>query len=539
MRKPRRSILSLRLVIVAAVLAATISSWSAIRVLAAKTADADDPPPMPGPGSLNGHGIPPAAQGEIALIEAEIRQTERQTLQLLGTDMDSMHQIQTLGKLELFDASLSVNKQEACSFCHMPEVGYTGRSSVLNMTTVAYPGSVRTRFSDRKPMSYTYATLAPVLHYNATQKDFYGGNFWDMRATGWRLQSPAAEQAQGPPTNPVEMGLPDSACVAYRLATGRYESLFQQVWGSAITMINWPGNAERVCTTPAGAGGVGPQLSLSAEDRDRANTIYDQFALSIAAYEASPQVNAFSSKFDAYLANEATLSPQEQRGYELFNGKGKCNTCHLSGMASGNSGGTATDLAPLFTDFTSANLGVPKNTAIPYLYESTPDRYGFVANPMGTAYVDEGVGAFLSGPSVPDKSWASLAPQFMGHMVVPSLRNVDQRPYPEFVKAYMHNGYMKSLKEVVHFYNTRDTLCPTPNDPGAGKTCWPAPEVSANEDQTIGDLGLTSSEEDDIVAFLKTLTDGYMQVSPMSSKLNKAIQIEAADLRKESLRQQR
>jgi cytochrome c peroxidase len=541
-RNPQKSTLVLRLVVVAAVLAAIIPCLSAIHVLAAKTAGADDPSPVPVPASLNGHGIPPAAQGEIALIQAEIRQTERQTLQLVGTNMDQMHQIQTLGKLELFDASLSVHKQEACSFCHMPEVGYTGRSSVLNMTTVAYPGSVRTRFSDRKPMSYTYATLAPVLHYNATQKDFYGGNFWDMRATGWKLQSPAAEQAQGPPTNPVEMGLPDSACVAYRLATGRYLSLFQQVWGNAITLIGWPANAEKVCTTPAGAGGVGPQLSLSAEDRDRSNTIYDQFALSIAAYEASPEVNAFSSKFDAYLANQATLSPQEAHGYELFNTTGKCNTCHLSGMGSGASGGTsaaATDLAPLFTDFTSANLGVPKNTAIPYLYESTPDRYGFVANPMGLAYVDQGVGAFLGGPSVPDKSWASLAPDFIGHMQTASLRNVDQRPYAGFVKAYMHNGYMKSLKEVVHFYNTRDTLCPTPNDPGAGKTCWPAPEVSANEDQTIGDLGLSSSDEDDIVAFLKTLTDGYMQVSPMSSKLNKAIETEAASLRRESLRQQR
>ncbi|MFP5230262.1 MAG: cytochrome-c peroxidase [Acidobacteriota bacterium] len=540
MRNPQRSTTSLRLVVVAAVLAAIFSGLSAIRVLAAKAAGADDDPqPMPVPASLDSHGIPPAARGEIALIEAEIRQTEQQTLRLVGTNMDPMHQIQTLGKLELFDPSLSVNKQEACSFCHMPEVGYTGRSSVLNMTTVAYPGSVRTRFSDRKPMSYTYATLAPVLHYNATQKDFYGGNFWDMRATGWRLQSPSAEQAQGPPTNPVEMGLPDSACVAYRLATGRYESLFQQIWGTAITQISWPANAERVCTTPAGAGGVGPQLSLSSEDRDRANTIYDQFALSIAAYEASPEVDAFSSKFDAYLANQATLTPQEAHGYELFNGSGKCNTCHLSGLGNGTNGGAATDVAPLFTDFTSANLGVPKNTAIPYLYESKPDRYGFVANPLGQAYVDEGVGAFLSGPSVPDKSWASLAPDFIGHMQVASLRNVDQRPYPGFVKSYMHNGYMKSLKEVVHFYNTRDTQCRTPDDPGAGKTCWPAPEVSANEDQTIGDLGLSSSDEDDIVAFMKTLTDGYMQVSPMSSKLNKAIQIEAASLRRESLRQQR
>lgn len=290
--------------------------------------------------------LPPGAIDGLAKINAEIDQTEEKTLQLINTNLDSMHQIQTLGKLELFDRNLSVDKNEACSTCHMPEAGYTGESQILNLTTVAYPGSVRSRFSARKPMSYAYATLAPVLHYNATQHDFYGGNFWDMRATGARLQSPAAEQAQGPPTNPVEMGLPDTACVAYRVARGRYVSLFVKVWGSSIESINWPADAEKICTTPAGKGGVGPQLSLSSEDRARADTIYDQFALAIAAYEASTEVNAFSSKFEAYLAGGVTLTPQEQHGYELFNGQAKCNTCHLSGNANGATGGSVADAAP-------------------------------------------------------------------------------------------------------------------------------------------------------------------------------------------------
>ena len=65
-------------------------------------------------------------------------------------------------------------------------------------------------------MSHTYATYAPMLHYNQLQGDFVGGNFWDMRATGRRIGNPAAEQAEGPPTNPVEMGLADIACVVYR-----------------------------------------------------------------------------------------------------------------------------------------------------------------------------------------------------------------------------------------------------------------------------------------------------------------------------------
>jgi cytochrome c peroxidase len=109
----------------------------------------------------------------------------------------------------LYDKDLSVYRNEACAFCHMPETGFTGPVSELNRTTGAYPGSVRTRFSDRKPQSHAYAPLSPVLHYNPGQGDVVGGNFWDMRATGRRLGNPAAEQAQGPPTNPVEMGLPD------------------------------------------------------------------------------------------------------------------------------------------------------------------------------------------------------------------------------------------------------------------------------------------------------------------------------------------
>jgi cytochrome c peroxidase len=84
------------------------------------------------------------------------------------------------------------------------------------------------------------------------------------------------------------------------------------------------------------------------------------------------------------------------------------------------------------------------------------------------------------------------------------------------VKAYMHNGYFKSLQEVVHFYNTRDVLprC-APGDPGEKRTCWPAPEDATNlNKRQLGNLKLTSQEEDALVAFLKTLTDGYHRAQP-------------------------
>ena len=123
---------------------------------------------------------------------------------------------------------------------------------------------------------------------------------------------------------------------------------------------------------------------------------------------------------------------------------------------------------------------------------------------------DRGWAAFLRSSDNPNAARASLAARFDGAMRVPTLRNVDMRPRPDFVKAYMHNGYLKSLKEVVHFYNTRDVLprCNGENAVGEKVSCWPAPEVAANMDTTVGKLGLTDHEEDQIVAFLKALTDG-------------------------------
>ncbi len=117
----------------------------------------------------------------------------------------------------------------------------------------------------------------------------------------------------------------------------------------------------------------------------------------------------------------------------------------------------------------------------------------------------------LSGHLNPDSEWIKFAPQYTGKFQVPTLRNVDMRPRPDFVKAYMHNGYFKSLKEVVHFYNTRDILprCEQ-GAPGEKVSCWPAAETpeTVNKRQ-LGNLGLSDAEEDAVVAFLKTLTDGY------------------------------
>jgi len=262
-------------------------------------------------------------------------------------------------------------------------------------------------------------------------------------------------------------------------------------------------------------------------------------ALSIAQYDTTQDVSPFSSKFDFALANptQQVFSATELAGWKLFRGKAQCNTCHLDGNSqlvgnfhlddksnrddnnNSNRKGRKlkpspgqTDHGPLFTDFTSSNLGLPKNLALPFYCENTPDQFGFTFNPEGADYIDLGVGAMLRSANNPNPDWVALAPQFDGKFRVPTLRNVDMRPYPTFVKAYMHNGYLKSLKEVVHFYNTRDKFphCPQ-GSPGEKVTCWPAPEVLANIDMTVGNLGLTDEQENEIVAFMQTLTDGYFK----------------------------
>jgi cytochrome c peroxidase len=449
--------------------------------------------------------LSPAAQNEIRLVEVEINRIEAQTLARVGKgSLDPAQQIILLGKLLFYDQELSVRRNEACAFCHMPETGFSGPVSALNQTTVSYPGSIRSRFSERSPQTHSYASYAPVLHYNALQGDFVGGAFWDMRATGLRLNSPLAEQAQGPPLDPVEMGLIDVACMVYRVSERPYRPMAERVWGAQAFAVKWPRDAKAVCDRPGPATASDPlPVHLSPIDRGIAQATFDAIAQAIAAYEGSEEVNPFSSKFDLVMTDKAKFTPEEQVGYALFRSKAShCNECHRDG-------GPGEE--PLFTDFTASNLGLPANKVIPYYVENIADSFGFTANKAGPGFSDMGVGGFLRGPLNRDSQWSSQAKSFAGKYKTPTLRNVDKRPQPDFVKAYMHNGYLKSLEEVVHFYNTRDTLpaCKA-GDPGEKVNCWPAPEhpETMNRRQ-LGKLGLSGKQESAIVAFLKTLTDGY------------------------------
>jgi cytochrome c peroxidase len=373
-----------------------------------------------------------------------------------------------LGRMIFFDQRLSVNQNQSCAACHDPSSGWTGPLSAINAAGAVYEGSIVGLFGNRKPPSSAYATLSPVFHFAVGRKDalFVGGNFWDGRATGEHLGNPAADQALGPFLNPLEQALAVPGDVVTRICTGPYGSQFTAVWGAQIC------------------------------DAARVTDAYDAVGRSIAAFEGSSESNAFSSKFDLYRAGGARLTPEELLGLALFKGKAKCAGCHV---LDGGPNGEA-----LFTDFTFDNIGVPKNPENPF--------YGMPAqfNPAGAAWLDPGLGGFLETRA----AFQERAAENLGKQKVPTLRNLDLRPSLEFVKAYGHNGYFKTLAGIVNFYNTRDVkpTCPGPYTEAQALAagCWPVPEIAANVNRAeLGKLHLTRRQELAIVAFLKTLSDGY------------------------------
>src|SRR5450759_1828908 len=349
---------------------------------------------------------------------------------------------QNVGKSLFFDTNLSEPAGQACAACHGGNVGWTGPVAAVNLKTAVYPGAFPGRFGNRKPPAAAYAGDSPKLHYVNSTTGWVGGMFWDGRATGYRLGDPLAEKAQGPFLNPLEQNNDSPQMVVFKVKHPSYAPLFKAVWGKNIFND----------TTIA----------------------YEKIARSIAAFERSSEVSSFSSRYDAYLAGSAAFTATEKQGMKLFNGKANCSTCHV---------------APLFTDYSYENLGIPKNLLNPFHSE-------LAYTSLGTPWVDHGLGGYLEGAGY---STAVSAPE-LGKFKVPTLRNVDKRPSAGFVKAYGHNGYFKSLEEIVHFYNTRDV-------PGA---VWPAPEYAANVTSEVGNLGLTPAEEEAIVAFLKTLTDSKL-----------------------------
>lgn len=432
-----------------------------------------------------------------------------------------------LGKQLFFDTNLSVNGQQSCASCHAPEVGFTGPDSLVNLDTAVYHGAIGARFGNRKPPSAAYVGESPNLYYDASAGEWAGGMFWDGRATGAILGDPLAEQAQGPFLNPLEQAMPNARFLVIKVANSNYAGLFEQVWG--------PG-------------------SLSLKD---VNGAYVRIARSIAAYERSTEVNPFSSKFDLFWDNALSagkdvthirfgsggmggggmggggmgggsadpyrwqnyrnlgLTDAELQGLAAFNDPNRANCASCHSLAPGADG------YPLFTNFGYDNLGIPRNPDNPF-YDMPP-----AWNPDGEAWVDYGLGGYLQSAGYD----AAVFEPEMGRFKVPSLRNVDLRPSAAFVKAYGHNGYFKSLEDIIRFYAWRGlTMNGGLGMGGSGMDCgqggmggggmgggmgsammcdpnlFPPPEV----DQNLTPMNhFNMMDQANILAFLKTLSDGY------------------------------
>jgi cytochrome c peroxidase len=381
----------------------------------------------------------------------------------------------------------------------------------VNAGGAVYPGAIPNRFGNRKPPASAYAGDSPVFHF--TEDGWFGGMFWDGRATGLTLGDPLTEQAQGPFLNPLEQALANAQVLCVRVKQADYAGLFEQVWGAG---------------------------SLNCAN-DVAG-VYEKISRAVAAYERSSEVNPFTSKFDLFWDNAVAagkdvtkircgtggmggggmgmgcpgggnnpnrwtayrnlgLSDTELQGLAVFNDRAGCSSCHS--LQPGSAG------YPLFTDFGYDNIGVPKNPENPFY--DMPEAW----NPDGENWVDYGLGGYLQS--------AGFAPEVyeteLGKQKVPTLRNVGLSPTGDTVKAYGHNGYFKSLYDIVHFYHWRAMMDNGCDGMGGGMggglggmmcdgmaDLFPPPEV----DQNRAVLNMFPMMQiDNIVTFLRTLSDGY------------------------------
>lgn len=293
-----------------------------------------------------------------------------------------------------------------------------------------------------------YASFSPPFHYDSKEEAYLGGQFLDGRA------ATLTEQAKGPFLNPVEMANLNPEAVVDKVRKASYAKLFEIVYGT--------------------------------DAFDNTSTAYNNIADAIAAFERTPLFRPFTSKYDYFLAGKTNLTEQEKRGRKLFDNedKGNCAACHPSRPSENGT-------PPLFTDFSYDNLGVPKNPDNPFY------RLSSKFNPAGWSFIDRGLGSAVNQPTAD------------GAFKVPTLRNI------AVTSPYMHNGYFKTLEGVLDFYSSRDIKRVCKKDwvseaHAIKHECWPRPEVIENENpDELGELNLSSEEINDIVAFLKTLTDGY------------------------------
>jgi cytochrome c peroxidase len=365
-------------------------------------------------------------------------------------------ELDALGRHLFFDRSVSASGQVACATCHDPKFAY----GPPNARAVQLGGAALTGEGTRAAPSLRYIERVPVFtdHYFDEDVDESidngptGGLTWDGRAPS------AHDQALIPLLSPLEMANGSGDAVVQKVAQSAYKTQFQAAFGADIF--------------------AHPQEALAAITR------------SLEVFLDNPQeFFPYSSKYDAVLRHQASLTPSERRGLELFNdpAKGNCAHCHPSTI--GQSGAF-----PAFTDYGYAALAVPRNRTL----RVNRDR----------EYFDLG----LCGPFRTDLRDRT---ELCGMFRTPSLRNVTLR------HTFFHNGRFHDLKDVLHFYVQRDILperwYSRSKADGVRKydDLPGAYQRNVNReppfDRDVGSQpALSEAEIRDIIAFLDTLRDGWV-----------------------------
>jgi cytochrome c peroxidase len=411
-----------------------------------------------------------------------------------------------LGEKIFEDKTLSVSGQQSCATCHVAAYAFASDQSATGPdhgSPVPLGGPNMNLPGFRNAPSLMDASFTPIFFFDGDGGP-NGGFFRDGRA------ATLADQAVEPFTTSFEMANADAAAVIVKLQTRPYLADFTALYGAGVL-------------TDAG-------LALQ------------RMGQAIAAYETEAQeFHPFSSKYDYWQQNKATLTAQELHGLSLFNdpSKGNCAACHPSTSGDGVT-------PPLFTDFSFDNLGVPRNANIPSNNAASAPSY----TPVNS---DDGVESYYDlGICGPLRSNAGLnLSGICGQFKVPTLRNI------AVTAPYFHNGQFPSLLEAIGFYVRRDTnpeqFYPLAADGSATKfDDLPALYggqfvVNINEpgsdagyfgnvnnleipyNRLMGDQpALNAAEINDLIAFLCTLTDGYDPANPTGQALPAQCQAAAA-----------
>lgn len=395
--------------------------------------------------------VSPAAANAIHNVEV---QSLLESPQAVGVPAAQLIQ---LGRAIFADRNLSEPAGTACSACHQPNRGFGGNNaSGIGVAQGSRPGV----FGHRNSLTNSYQGQVPPFGFVTRngRTEPRGGHFWDGRVDA------VAVQAVQPLLNPLEMNNPSKQAVVNKIANAAYAGLFRQAFGANVFADT--------------------------------ETAFSQIGVALEAFERGA-LQPYNSKYDAMVRGQATLTAAESHGLALFQDRSRANcvACHVMNPASGRP-----EDSP-FTDHSYVATGVPRNLASP-------------AN-ADPAFFDLGLcGPDRSPPALPANAVGGVTQASLcGKFRVPTLRNVAERP------VYMHNGVFHDLSEVVRFYATRNSnprrwYGPTgvPNDlPAAYLGNLEVGRPPFNRRLADGPV-LNESEVADLVAFLRTLSDGFTPV---------------------------